>query len=181
MSDASAHYSRGTLQVAFVLSAPGEAEEHRKRPAAGSTGENINSALTFLNSIDPLTFASKSRYDYRITNAWASVLSASRGDGRTEPSPSEVRQSSNVERVRSEVSGCTLLILCGDRPAILSKSLAFPARRVVVVSHIGNKALNRKYSSVGTKEETTPLARRIIRTEYWARSILTALTAANVA
>ena len=181
MVDASAHFSKGTLPVAFIFSAPGEVEAKQKRPIAGSTGENLDSALEVLNLLNVAAFPSRLRYDYRITNSWAAVLSSNRGDKRTEPRDSQVREIGNIERIKSEVSDCCLIILCGNKPALLSASLSTLGRKIVVVPHIGNKALNRKYVVSKAGSASTPLSRRAARTKLWAQALLTAINSANVA
>lgn len=74
MNDFAPHFCKGFIPVAFVLSAPGNEEVIAGRPAAGATGENLESALTYLNSYAPTLFSSPLRYDYRITNAFSQPL-----------------------------------------------------------------------------------------------------------
>lgn len=53
MKEFAPHFCKGHIAVAFVLSAPGNDEVVAGRPAAGATGENLEGALTHLNSCAP--------------------------------------------------------------------------------------------------------------------------------
>lgn len=143
----SPHYCHGILDVAFVFSVPGANESRNGRPVVGQTGTNLSNALRELNLLRSDFFGSTNRYDYRITNAFDRPIARSLGDGKSEATITEVRSPSNVRRVAEELTGCRLVVLCGRRAQLLSDVIAKLPTRIVHASHIGNAALNGRYSS----------------------------------
>lgn len=140
----SAHFWPGRLDVAFVYSAPGSFEAHHLKPIFDVTGEHLDLALLHhLAPALPSVFPSIDRYDYRITNAHAAPLAHALGDGRTEAGNAVIRLTSNVERVRHELAGCRLVVLCGKKAHLLRKHLAdFP---LVLAGHTSMNGLNSRW------------------------------------
>src|SRR5438034_8644817 len=120
----SAHFNRGNIAVGFIFSAPGARESAEGKPVAGVTGENLEFALAYLHSKRPDLFPSPGRYSYRITNAFSNPLAKSRGDRSSEATFSQVTAAANVARVKKELRGCNLVILCGRRAQALSPMIA---------------------------------------------------------
>ena len=56
-------------KTVIILSAPGQAEEKAKKPAAGQTGKTLNKILAEAHKKDPDKFPSKNKDDYRISHA----------------------------------------------------------------------------------------------------------------
>lgn len=158
----SAHYCRGKLPTAFVLSVPGAAEADKRRPVSGDTGKNLDLALACLSSRNPTLFPSSRRYDYRITNAFAEPRAKSLGHASSEAKASEIRTSANIARVIKDLSGCNLVLLCGKKAQLLSAAIEACGMQVVKVPHPGHRGLNKAFS-------TYPKERRIYR---WAKSAL---------
>jgi hypothetical protein len=173
--ESSAHFSRGHIAVAFVLSVPGEKEMRAGRPVAGDTGANLALALTHLHAACPSLFPSIDRYDYRITNAFSKPIASSRGDGRSEAGDAEILDPHNVQRVVREIEACKLVILCGDKAGLLARDVREYGRKVVKVPHVGNKGLNRSYKVATDGEFSSPIARRERRVQLWAKAVLEAI------
>lgn len=176
MLDFSSHFCRGRLLTAFVFSAPGDEEKHSNRPVAGDTGMNLALALEYMHAIAPASFGSACRYDYRISNAFASPIAVSLGDAASEASRAQILDPLNINRVVAELSECTVVVLCGRKAQLLSSHVTMPGRTVVHAWHTGNKALNRKYKIAATLATASPDTRRRRRTELWAQDVLFALS-----
>lgn len=176
-SSASVHFNHGRLGVAFVFSAPGAREVAAGKPVAGTTGENLDFALEYLHSKRSLLFASSQRYAYRITNASPLPLARSRGDLASEARPAHVVERANIARIKRELRGCDLVILCGRRAELLSPLIAAPGRVTINMSHTGNRALATKYSGSRHSAGASPLARRKSRARAWAKDLLRRLRA----
>ncbi len=73
--DLKVHYCKGSLTVAFVLSAPGSDEGKARMPAAGRTGASLEDCVRLLSEMRPDWFKGTCRYDYRVTNAFAKLSS----------------------------------------------------------------------------------------------------------
>lgn len=173
----SPHYWKGALSIAFVFSAPGAKEVAAGRPVAGDTGDNLNSALRVLAARRPAIFLSVDRYQYRITNSHSAPLAASRGDRYTEPTKTEVLRPENVSRVLSELAGCTLVILCGDRAGWLEKDVRTLGMPTIRVPHVGNIALNRSYRLAPEVRSKRSAERRMQRVACWCDDVLASLDA----
>jgi hypothetical protein len=170
MSQFLPHYCCGNLSTAFVFSAPGAEEAHSGRPVSGDTGENLDIALALLNSARPALFPSASRYDYRITNAFSEPRAKSLGHKSSEARTSEIRDSQNVTRVIDELSGCNLVILCGNKAQLLFKSIEKCGREVIVAPHPGNKGLNMAFGRLPNVRGAAD--RRRQRVHSWVQRIL---------
>ena len=175
MKEFAPHFCKGYIPVAFVLSAPGNDEVVAGRPAAGATGENLEGALTHLNSCAPTLFSSTHRYEYRITNAFSRPLAKNIANGRTEASRTEILGEENIERFLNEIGNCTHIILCGEKAGYLSTVLEREIFSVSCASHIGNKGLNGKFKLSTEWKKKPPVDRRRERIRLWASNVLQGL------
>ncbi len=166
------HFCKGYIPVAFVLSAPGNDEVNAGRPAAGATGENLEGALSYLNTCAPNLFSSTHRYDYRITNAFSQPLAKNIATGRTEASRTEILREENTKRLLSDIGDCTHIILCGEKAGYLSSALEHKQFSVICTSHIGNKGLNGKFKLSIDWKRKLPVDRRQERIRLWANKVL---------
>ena len=142
----SAHFCRGHIPVAFVFSAPGDKEVRSRKPIAGDTGANLQSALIHLHSAQPTLFPSLHRYDYRITNAFSEPIAVALGHRASEANDSQIRDPANVLRVLRELDGCNLVVLVGNKARVLAQAIRESGSTVVEVPHVGNKGLNAKFT-----------------------------------
>jgi hypothetical protein len=171
----SPHFCKGRWRTAFVFSVPGQKEKGHAKPAAGDTGLNLDAALVHLNSAWPILFPSSWQYDYRITNAFSEPIAISLGHGKPEAGNKEIRTQINVGRIRREVKGCNLVILCGNKARLLSKVLQRRGRTVIEVSHVGNKGLNGTFKLDSQMNANPPSIRRQHRVRLWAEAVLQAI------
>jgi uracil-DNA glycosylase len=132
---------------------------------------NLEEALAILTQARPEAFPSPARYDYRITNAFAPALARSLGDKRTEATGREILDPANVTRVRQELEGMQLVVLCGNRAAYLREELYKSGRNVIQCSHTSNQGLNSRHNSAVLRA-STPNERRKRRIHSWAMSLL---------
>lgn len=177
MKARSAHFCRGRIPLGFVFSAPGDEERIARKPVAGETGANLSRALAYLHLKRRSMFPTTERYAYRITNAFPEPLTVRR-DGRSEAPVARIREDRNVWRVRRELAGCKVVVLCGQKAHLLSQVVAKRGRTIVRVCHAGNKGLNGRYRlpfHVGT----TSVGRRNQRVVLWAKEILAQLPRAG--
>ncbi|TFZ03397.1 hypothetical protein [Ramlibacter rhizophilus] len=165
------HFHRGRHPTAFIFSAPGAKEKASGKPVTGDTGTNLEEALAYLADARPDVFPSRTRYDYRITNAFATPLARSLGDRRTEATREEILSPENVLRVKQELKGIPLVVLCGAKAAYLADVLRESGFQVVRCSHTGNRGLVSKHNAA-SKGGATPEARRALRIRAWAQCLL---------
>lgn len=142
-----AHYweGPGSNRVGFVLSTPGKDEENAQRPAAGSTGENMDAILYHLNKWNPMIFPSTDRYGYLITNASTKVMYAGIDDGKTEDQKYNIITSANIKRLNKQLAKCDVIILCGDKAHLIEPYLV--DKIALKVPHLGGKGLHNKYNN----------------------------------
>jgi hypothetical protein len=164
MKPFSPHFCKGWIPVAFVFSAPGEAEMRAGKPVAGDTGTNLESALIRLHSAQPTFFPSRHRYDYRITNAHPRPIAVALGHRGSEALNEEIRKRGNLERVLRELEDCHLVILGGNKAGLLANAIGRSGRHVITVPHVGNKGLNQKFKVPDRLRLASSSARRQHRT-----------------
>jgi uracil-DNA glycosylase len=169
-----AHFNQGLYPIAFVFSVPGTHESSSKRPVTGDTGVNLCMALELLVEKKNEVFPSLCRYDYRITNAFATPTSIALGDRYTEASNKQVMQPENIQRVKNEVRGCSYIILCGGRAQKLRCHLQSEGVTLIEISHISNSGLNNPYSKhkAGTETVFDSSVRKRIRIRNWALALI---------
>jgi len=139
------HLSKGLSdQYAFVLSCPGKFEERAGHPAAGTTGRNLEELLVLLSSrLGQTTLA---RDSVTITNAWPEIEYLAR-TGRSQATDLEIRDATNINRLASELSHVSdLIVFCGDKARIASIELArlslLPQRtKLTYIEHLGARGL----------------------------------------
>jgi uracil-DNA glycosylase len=168
----SCHFCKGRFPLAFVFSVPGGDEKRNGKPIAGDTGENLDSALVHLHSAQPRLFPSLNRYDYRITNAFPEPIAVALGHNASEARDSEVKTPRNIQRVLSELEGCNLVVLCGNKARLLAPAILDSGRIVIEVPHVGNKGLNGKYAVPTHIKSASSFARRKHRVQLWASAVL---------
>lgn len=169
--EARPHYWHGRIPIAFVFSAPGTKESNRRRPVAGDTGENLKLALESLSKHLPNRFSSQDRYDYRITNAIDETLSIALGSRRSEGGARQILDKKNIKRVRDEIEGCEVVVLCGKKAQLLAPWLESDMLCLIKVCHVGNKGLNGTYR-LKTESGASPEYRRSQRIALWVESVL---------
>ncbi|WP_177225034.1 hypothetical protein [Variovorax sp. 770b2] len=168
------HFHAGKHSTAFCFSVPGAKEKDSGMPVTGMTGKNLEEALAILTQARPEAFPSPARFDYRITNAFAPALARSLGDERTEATRREILDPVNVARVRQELEGMQLVVLCGNRATYLKEDLLKAGLNVIQCSHTSNQGLNSRHNSAALRAPT-PNERRKQRIHSWAMSLLVQL------
>lgn len=132
-------------KIGFVLSTPGEEEGNADRPAAGATGDNMDAILKHLNAWNPVIFSSSDRYQYLITNASTKIMYARKDGGKTQDLDSNITTITNVERLKTELAKCEVVILCGDKAHLLEQHMI--GKIVVKTPHLGNIGLHNEYNN----------------------------------
>lgn len=140
-------YQPGTAGVAFVFSCPGQKEELAGKVCAGKTGENLEILIRYLHEKRPEIFPSPLRGSYTITNASDRVhYMALTKD--TEASYPEIAEPANIERLSSELQGCSVVVCMGDRADYAVRRTSVGAR-ILRGEHLGHQNLNRNYQVDG--------------------------------
>jgi hypothetical protein len=141
----SAHYNKGlcNIETGFMLSAPGRYEKISGRPAAKTTGNNLESLIEILNSNLPNIFPHKDRYSYRITNAEKKIHYKTKTND-TEGRDKDILSDSNIDRILSETTGIKYLFCLGDKASLTIEKLKEKGFEGKIYSdiHIGMKSLN---------------------------------------
>jgi hypothetical protein len=143
-------YHPGPLGVrtAFVLAVPGSKERDATRPAAGDTGDNLDRILVHLHRHDPAAFPSTGRYDYRIVNAWETIMFGT----DSMPDLTDVCKSDNVARLAEQLAGiATIVALSVPAIAGVEGASIYPTYRHTV--HPSMRGLNNYYSGLGNDRE----------------------------
>lgn len=173
----SAHFNPGSINVAFVFSAPGTKEKKQQCPLSGVTGDNLDHALTHLFQVAPDIFSAKTRNAYRITNAYPEPLSVALKSKRSEAPSTKILDPINVQRVLSELQGCHLVVLCGNKAGLLRSAIEHAGFWVVSESHTSNQALVSKHNDFVASKSEIPSERRRLRAEAWAASLIQKIAA----
>ena len=143
-------YHPGPLGVrtAFVLAVPGSKERDAKHPAAGDTGANLDRILDHLHRHDPAAFPSTHRYNYRIVNAWETIMFGT----NSMPDLTDVCKSDNISRLAEQLKGIATIVALSV-PAIAGVEGAgiHPTYRHTV--HPSMRGLNNYYSGLGKDRE----------------------------
>jgi uracil-DNA glycosylase len=144
----SASFNKGEYSnVAFVFSCPGQEEEKCGKPVAGSTGKNLEQILEHFRNEKPFQNYSSSRYDFRIVNAWDTV-EYKKKTKRTQATVSEIKDSKNLARLKSELENITDYIICFGKKAeiaieaIYHNSIKKPI--IIKTIHISPNWLNQR-------------------------------------
>ena len=136
------------VRTAFVLAVPGSEERDAERPAAGDTGDNLDRILIHLNAHSPDAFPSTHRYDYRIANAFESVMFGH----DSMPDVTDVREPGNLARLAEQLDGIETIVALSE-PAVEAVTAAgfHPAYRHAV--HPGMRGLNNHYRGLGLERK----------------------------
>ncbi len=126
--------------IAIVFSCPGRHEQIAERPAAKTTGRNLDILLSILSNV--LGRSDLIRHNITITNAWPRVEYKAL-TGRSEATENEVITQHNIERLEQELLDVTeFVIFCGDRAKIAShKLLLEKCPKRIYVEHLGTRGL----------------------------------------
>ncbi|MFD0942931.1 uracil-DNA glycosylase family protein [Savagea faecisuis] len=116
-------------KITLVLSCPGACEELQGRPAVGKSGENLKEILTKVNELSKTK--NWTREKVTITNAWDKAEHICK-TGRSEAKISEIKSTSNINRLFYDVEHTEEYIICFGKRAQM-------AIKQVIKSHFQNK------------------------------------------
>ncbi len=138
------HFQKGEQQkIAFVFSCPGQQEEKANKPAAGTTGKNLENLLKLLK--ERLSREDMTREDITIANAWDKVEYEIKSN-RTEATDKEIISHKNIVRLNKELINIEELIVCCGKKAMLGvcqiKQNLNRSIQVLYVEHLGIRGLN---------------------------------------
>lgn len=153
---------RTDIQTTLVLAAPGEHERAAWRPAAGPTGDALDVVLAMLQSIDPTSFPSASKLDYRIVNSVDVIMRKP----RPLPTKRQIRQDANVARLRAQLSSEDTLVALG--PCALVAIQAAGLTATFCAGHPGLQGINQ----LPVAASGTPPENRLARLDLYARLLL---------
>ncbi|EFI67586.1 hypothetical protein BFZC1_15525 [Lysinibacillus fusiformis ZC1] len=103
------YYESGSSnEVTLVFSCPGQKEMKLKRPAAGTTGTNLDIVLKYLNNYKGIEW---NRENITITNSWPNIEYI-KFTGRSEATKHEITHSDNLERLYDDIKDTTKYIIC---------------------------------------------------------------------
>lgn len=128
----------------FVFICPGRFEAQRGYPCAAGTGANLARVLVELHRRDPRRFSSARRADYVVTNAWPQVEYPAL-TGRSVPTPAEVLQPHNLDRLAAELAGLRWVVACGTQAHEAVRALRDSGRLAAEAAyerHLSQRAIN---------------------------------------
>lgn len=136
-------------KVCFVFSCPGRHELINNKILCGSTGENLNTLLEFLNKYLPKLFPWTERYKYDLLNA-TSVVHFRGLDDKTEGSKEEIFENKATfeEYVKSN-KNLKYAILCGQKSKELKKIFG---EKCIYSKHLSLMSLNHIDKDIDGKE-----------------------------
>lgn len=173
----SAHYNEGELKkIAFLFSCPGQDEVKNEKPVSGITGKNLDTLLKKLYIGNKQIFESKYRYSYRITNSISSVLYKNEHCKRTEPTKTEIKETKNLDRLKCELNGFSIVVCFGKKAEYaLSKlkELNPPIEiKSVITRHLSLQSINQIKLKITDPPLTPGSARTKARIDIIANKIL---------
>lgn len=139
------HFEKGkNNDVTLILSCPGQKEQVENRPAAGTTGKNLEVILGVLNGQKGISW---NRRDITITNSWDKV-EYNALTKRTQATKSEVLTQENLERLYREIMDTQkYIVVFGNRASIAINALQkmnFPLiAEIIEAPHLSLQCLNR--------------------------------------
>ena len=139
--DANLHIQAGRQRkVAVVFSCPGRHEEIAGRPAAKTTGKNLEILLSLLSRA--LDRSDLARSDITITNAWPCVEYQAK-TGRSEATAHELKAAYNLQRLERELEDITdFVIFCGAKARYVAQCLKLKHDpKFVYIRHLGSRGL----------------------------------------
>lgn len=142
------HYQEGLENdIVCVFSCPGRHEEIARRPAAKTTGTNLDNLFELLNEhLQTDIFARK---NVTVTNSWSRVEYPEM-TGRTEATDNEILQFENLDRLCHEVRNVDKYIICFGGKAFLATSALKndykikPSIKILRTDHLSLSRINRK-------------------------------------
>ena len=179
------HLSCGARNaIAFVFSCPGQREQEEHRPAAGSTGRNLEEVLRIIRGynygVSSLEHNDWTRENIWITNAWSRV-EYSNCTGRREATIREILCDDNIERLANELKDIEhIIVCCGYRAkravsCLRDKGNLRCTVRIISLRHLSNQALNRWIKNCELDQDE-PQQRRLERLRRWARCLYGEIT-----
>ncbi len=139
----SCHLQKGRKnRVAFVFSCPGRHEEADNRPAAKTTGKNLDKLLKKLS--ERLNQSDLLRENITITNSWNKV-EYKLLTHRTEATDKEIFSQGNISRLNDELRNIThFVVCCGDKAtSVIDKCTLKNNVKVLSTVHLGTRGLNK--------------------------------------
>lgn len=142
------YYESGTERnITLVLSCPGACEELQGRPAAGKSGENLEEILAEVNKLSETS--NWTREKVTITNAWDKAEHICK-TGRSEAKISEIKSTSNINRLFLEVKHTDKYIVCFGKRAETAIQEVIKVHfqdktppKLITTRHPGLQSLNR--------------------------------------
>lgn len=157
---------RSDIKTVILLSAPGQCEEKAGRPAAGETGNTLETMIKYFHLHDPVKFPSTKLADYTIVNATEEVYYMKKNN-RTQGNDSEIKDPKNIQRINNVLANADNVIALGDNAQLAIDNSKFGGT-VYSGEHPSMQALNKKYSS----DKATPGERRLDRTSQWSKLVM---------
>ncbi len=140
------HFESGTeKKIAFVFSCPGRYEEINCKPAAKTTGKNLEILMNIINK--KLNTNDFKRGKVMITNSWPTVEYPEK-TGRSEATKKEILNINNLNRLGKELKDITKIIIgCGKKAElavkILNENNIFQKKtKIIFIPHLGMMSLN---------------------------------------
>lgn len=139
--------------VCFILSCPGRLELISDKLCAGTTGDNLDKLLGFLNLKAKNIFPYQSRYDYHLANASKQVHYKELTDDST-PKCKEIKKYSNDLKQFIKNNGIKICICCGNdaRKSIEYIESELTDVTIVNICHIGSLGLHATYPNKTNEE-----------------------------
>lgn len=137
--------------LCIILSCPGQEELIKDKVCAGETGDNLDKVLKFvgLDHFRPgVEDENDCRYSYTIVNAVNKVHF--REYNRAEAKDNQIKEKSNIDRVKSELSDkIDYFIICGKKAAVLYDLIKseYKDAKQSYVRHLGWVGLRNEYKN----------------------------------
>lgn len=127
-------------KVAIVFSCPGRHEKKERRPAAGTTGKNLDKLLAFLRDSQADRNFERSRMI--ITNAWSKV-EYEELTKRSEAKNAQIAIEANLSRLKNELGNAKLVIASGKKAQTALAALhgQLGPVKILGVPHLGGRGL----------------------------------------
>ncbi len=133
--------------VVYVFSCPGRIEQEQERPVGGMTGKNLDRVIKILN--EECGQSLPLRVGASINNAWPKpeFRSGDGATGRSQATLAEIRDPTNLQRLKRELSGYSLIVCFGKRAHYAVRKLfeeqdLGPGVAVANARHLGLSSLN---------------------------------------
>lgn len=144
-------------KVAFIFACPGKCEEYNSQVLAVETGNNLDFVLTELKNKCKKLFPTNNRYYYFLTNASDRVYYKGYKFGtyindRTTPYKIDIKQQSNVSRLKNELEPYEYLICFGGDAKNVIKLIKkddedFKKKIIAYVKHLSPRVVKPQKNS----------------------------------